>query len=123
MVGVVVVDLRPVICPLVLQCGGLRRGRSPGPRDTASPGRPSTYAAEAAASALRMLCLPGIVQLHMGIDLPVDHHVKHRAAVEEGHVVRHAVRRPILYGEGEHRVLQSLSQSPVAPASSALEMM
>ncbi len=62
MVGVVVVDLRPVICPLV----------------------------------------------------PMAAAVEHRAAVEEGHVVRHAVRRPILHGEGEHRVLQSLHGVPCA---------
>ena len=58
--------------------------------------------------------LTGDLQFHMGIDLPVDHHIEHRAAVEEGHVVRHAVRRPILHGEGEHRVLQSLHGVPRA---------
>ena len=105
-------------------CGGQRRGRSPTHVDTASPGRPSTYAADAAASVLRMLCLPGISSSTVGIDAPRRITTSNTGQPsKKDDVGRRAVRRPILHGEGEHRVLHVPSRPSRAPASSALEMM
>ena len=103
--GVVVVHRSAVIAALVLKpaAGAVEVLQAPGDGlagDTQHIGRGG------GGQRVENVVLAGDVQVHMGVQLAVDHHVEAGAAVEERHIPGIAVRRPVRQGEGEHRMTQ-----------------
>ena len=103
--GVVVVHRRAVIAALVLKpaAGTVEVLQAPG---DGLAGDPQHIGRGGGGQRVENVVLAGDVQVHMGVQLAVDHHVEAGAAVEERHIPGIAVRRPVRQREGEHRMTQ-----------------
>ena len=113
MVGVVVIDLRAVEGALVLEAAA-GAGEGCQSRGDGLAGDAQHVGGGGCGQRVGDVVGAGDVQGHVGVGHAVDDHVEVAVAVEEGDVVGVAVRAPILYAEGEHRVGQTLHGLPRA---------